>query len=281
MLCVKHWLAGCLLVVSTPLWAWNNLGHKLVAQIAWDHMTTEARILCEEYNQALHVAYAPLNFIEAATWLDTIRYQDVKWYNSLHYMDWPFSEDGTPLPPTATNNSALTAVNHALLTLQGKYARKFDRGFALRVLVHVVADIHQPLHATTRVSIDKPQGDAGGNGFPIKDTIAKNLHTYWDKGGGALVSKDTSDRYIQERARQLIAAHPCNSAQALDLNPAHWLEESHNIGVHKAYTLKPNSKPDPLYAEETRLLSEQRIALAGCRLAALLNRPLEKNRITS
>lgn len=267
----KPFSAIMVLILSNPVFAWNHLGHKLVAQIAWDHMTPEMRVKTETWNRAMEAVYAPLSFIEAATWLDTIRYQDIKWYNTWHYMDWFFSDDGTPLPPVSTHNHALTAVKHALLTLRGKYARNFDRGFAMRVLVHVVADIHQPMHATTRVSAEYPKGDAGGNYYRIQSRIARNLHAYWDRGGGALNSRDQSEAWIQKKAQQLAASWPCDSAQAVDLNPQHWLAESHTIGQQKAYTLKQNTAPDKEYEEETRLLSEQRIALAGCRLAALLN----------
>ena len=55
------------------------------------------------------------------------------------------------------------------------------KSYALRLLIHYLGDIHQPLHATSRVDEKYPKGDAGGNFFRIepKDT-AKNLHSVWD-----------------------------------------------------------------------------------------------------
>ena len=55
------------------------------------------------------------------------------------------------------------------------------KSFALRLLIHYVGDIHQPLHATSRVDENYPSGDRGGNLFtlPSKKT-AKNLHAVWD-----------------------------------------------------------------------------------------------------
>ena len=52
---------------------------------------------------------------------------------------------------------------------------------AMRLLIHYVGDIHQPLHATSRVDNQYRQGDRGGNSFPlpIKDGV-KNLHSLWD-----------------------------------------------------------------------------------------------------
>ncbi len=55
------------------------------------------------------------------------------------------------------------------------------KSYALRLLIHYIGDIHQPLHATARVDSKYPKGDAGGNfvSIPAKDG-AKNLHSVWD-----------------------------------------------------------------------------------------------------
>lgn len=57
------------------------------------------------------------------------------------------------------------------------------RSYALRLLIHYIGDIHQPLHACARVDTKYPKGDAGGNLFhvPSKEN-AKNLHAVWDSG---------------------------------------------------------------------------------------------------
>ena len=70
--------------------------------------------------------------------------------------------------------------------------------YAMRLLIHYVGDIHQPLHGTARVYKQYPSGDRGGNDFPVpsKDQ-ASNLHAVWDSvlyefaGNVALVSIST------------------------------------------------------------------------------------------
>lgn len=65
-----------------------------------------------------------------------------------------------------------------------KFTNEDDgKSFALRLLIHYIGDIHQPLHASSRVNPQYPKGDAGGNFFkvPTKNT-AKNLHSVWDAG---------------------------------------------------------------------------------------------------
>ncbi len=55
------------------------------------------------------------------------------------------------------------------------------RSYALRLLIHYVGDIHQPLHATSRVNPQYKKGDAGGNFVAIPNIGgAKNLHSVWD-----------------------------------------------------------------------------------------------------
>ena len=61
---------------------------------------------------------------------------------------------------------------------------------AMRLILHYVGDIHQPLHATSRVNHEYPQGDRGGNSVPLPSVDgAKNLHSVWD----SVVYSQTSD----------------------------------------------------------------------------------------
>lgn len=193
------------LLHGVPALAWNALGHQLVAQIAYDHLSTHARKVCNQYNQAMDKVYKPQSFTNAAVWLDTLRYQGINWFSTMHYVDLPFSPDGSeePLPPEI---NAVWAIEKSRTTLLNKYATDFDKGVALRVILHVVGDLHQPLHASTCVSADFPQGDRGGNLMRLqKNPIGKNLHSYWDKGGGFLLNKRKSPIELKTKAAMIEA----------------------------------------------------------------------------
>ena len=84
----------------------------------------------------------------------------------MHYIDIPFSSDGTALPAIDHTN-AVWGINHAISILNSNKSNAGDKKLALRLLIHVVGDIHQPLHAVTRVSSQLPEGDLGGNLFPL------------------------------------------------------------------------------------------------------------------
>ena len=256
---------------SFNAFAWNAVGHRLIAQIAYDQMTPHARGVFSQYNQSMDKIYKPESFVNAAVWLDTLRYQEVNWFATMHYVDFPFSVDGTPLPLTQEIN-AISAITTATNILSNKYAKDFDKGIALRVLLHIVGDIHQPLHATTQVSTKFPQGDRGGNLLVLSGTrVAKNLHSYWDKGAGLLVVKRRySQVQIEKRALDIERRYPCNTG-AVDSTPLQWAEESHALAVNKVYkTLPGNNVPNIAYQRLAQKITEQRIALAGCRLGALL-----------
>lgn len=261
-----------LLLLATKAYCWNSLGHRLVAQIAYHHLTPHAKDVYNHYNHALDKFYRPQSFVNSAAWLDHLYYQRERWLGKWHYIDLPFSLDGTQLR-TENKANAVSAIEKAGKLIQDSRQSDFEKGFSLRVLLHVVADLHQPMHAVSLYSKRFPKGDLGGNLFPLgANPVARNLHAYWDKGGGLL---STKQRYakgsLEKKASGIEKRYPCQ-LQAMKLDPDVWARESHQLAISKAYKLKSGQKPDKAYQQMVRTISEQRLALAGCRLAALLNR---------
>ena len=170
--------------------------------------------------------------------------------------------------------NGLIAFNQSRELLLDNHASSLERVFALRVLIHVAGDLHQPLHAATRVSRRYPYGDAGGNRVALpRNNIAKNLHAYWDRAGGALLYKDgvrNSEIRVQRRALELEEAWPCKPG-VVDKDPVHWVAESHDLAVSEAYSITSKNFFSGAYQHTVSRISERRLALAGCRLAAVLN----------
>lgn len=256
-----------LILLPNLVYGWNALGHRIVAEIAYDQMTSQARKTFNSYNHTLDKVYKPLSWVNSAVWLDTLRYQDVSWFAAMHYIDLPFSDDKTPLPSPQEAN-AVWAIDKSIALLRNKYATDFDKGIALRILLHVVGDLHQPLHATTKISTELPKGDRGGNLILLAaNPIAKNLHAYWDKGGGILGGKKHNGMaYIKKRAAKIEQRWPCE-VLVLDTTPIQWAQESHALAIHNAYALPMNEQ----YQKNAQKISEKQIATAGCRLGTLLN----------
>ena len=290
-------------ILTTTARAWDPAGHMLVGQIAWEFMTPAARAKAAELVAKIDGKFnggQPYHFVTVGCWMDDLRSlpkKDYPW-SKWHYVDAEKTADGTafklPEPP-----HVVSAINGALGILKDSTATTEKRAEALGQLIHWVGDVHQPLHATTW------NNDRGGNsyliyGVPFSDLFpgqTSNLHSYWDKAfrfdaaeGKIIEAWKSADRpkapgegTIAERAKELIAALPVAELDELKLpqNAEAWARESHIIGCTKAYP--PGDHPtdievrklDPEWVKTTRKLAEQRIVIAGHRLAMMLNEALQ------
>lgn len=253
----------CMVICSSSALAWNELGHQLIAQIAYDEMTPRAKNL---YESLFHQGKAK-SFRNAAIWLDKIRAKHDPFYNDMHYIDIPFTRDGSSLPSIPPHN-AVSAIDMATLTLLSHRETVAHKKEAMKILLHVIGDIHQPLHAATEVSHLHKDGDAGGNLFRLShNKIAKNLHQYWDNGGGCLKPKHGHRINIEKIASELENQYPC--VLGMDMDPMLWAKESHVIAVNDVYPT--TGSLDQNYAINAQKITNERIARAGCRLSLWLN----------
>lgn len=259
-----------LLLGTLNSYAWNARGHQLIAQIAYDNLSSSSVQMCKQYcfPQAKQVSSDRL--ISTSTWLDTIRRKKNHQFDALHYIDIPFSKDKSRLPFIAKTN-ALWGIKQAERVLSSSQASIKDKELSFRILTHLVGDVHQPLHTITKVSKRLPRGDAGGNLFYLaKNSIGKNLHQYWDNGGGILIGKNKKIS-LQQQAAELERKWSCAEANK-EQEPEQWVEATHQIAVSQVYSIQSHRKPSKKYQLATQLLVEKQIVFAGCRLANLLNK---------
>lgn len=151
---------------------------------------------------------------------------------------------------------------------------------AMRLLIHYVGDIHQPLHATARVDHEYPKGDFGGNfvHLPTKDGV-KNLHAAWDSvayefsGYSNLPFSQQGWDTNGARAKVLMSNHKdiVNRVDVTDLNPDHWANESFAIAKKYAYAGVHDGTPLTAdYIANAKTEAEEQIVIAGHRLANLI-----------
>ncbi|MBA4696030.1 MAG: S1/P1 nuclease [Legionella sp.] len=261
-------------------YAWNALGHRLIAQIAFDNMTPASRQFCENLNHALDKKYGRQHWVYAASWLDNLREGKNVWLKQKHFINQPICNRSDPRPcltflPNQDNVVTSLQTTRQYLEqapIDPQQKNSFNRAFYFRVLIHLVGDLHQPMHAATLVGRDYPTGDQGGNLFPLgHNSIGSNLHTYWDNGGGMLLSHGpTSLIKLKKKAYRIEKRWPCDTAK-MDLDPNHWAQESFSIAEKYAYQASPRKRPSKAYQAMVKNITTQRLAIAGCRLAALLN----------
>jgi len=179
-------------------------------------------------------------------------------------------------------DNVVVALEYNLHVLTQPDSGPAERAVALCWILHLGGDIHQPLHSGAMVSRELfPKGDRGGNGIAV---TGGNLHSIWD---GALRSQPFDDTL-----RRLITSAMRAEPARMSTDPYEWLEESREIMQQSVYTdeikagvLRSERRDSPLpefaldadYIARMQGIAENRLALAGLRLALLLRSPLPMN----
>ena len=283
--------------------AWWDMGHMQIAAVAYQGLDSAVRAKVDSLielnpNYAIWIAGLPADqraeaaFVHAATWPDDIKtdpayhrdgvgdataaqnigYADHIVHDYWHYIDIPFSTDGTSVRPPDSPN-ALTQIRLFASTLSSG-ASDDVKSYDLVWLLHLVGDVHQPLHATARFSksLDDDRGGNDESVTPVGGATIK-LHAFWD---GVLGDRGTPATAIAA-AHQLPAPDP---ARSLISDPALWLIESFATAQNQVYTaaIADGEGPFPLdqsYLDHALIVAKQRAAVAGVRLANLINDALK------
>lgn len=208
-----------------------------------------------------------------------------------HFVDAPFASDTTAYPTDTPTPNAATQIN----VLRQHIAS--DDSDALKAyeviwLEHLLGDIHQPLHGSNRYSAGT--GDAGGNLVKIKlspvlekkfqcppeppsKTAPRELHAFWDQLPGSCSAINA----LAPAAAfgQALPAAPDD--KVADTDPNDWAAESLALAKSDAYAapigpgVKPSTGTEYVitedYYDHALLDAQTRVALAGARLAKLLN----------
>lgn len=266
-----------------PAQAWSAAGHRLSALIAWQQLSPTSRqqigeLLArhpdhEHWLEKSRADSAHLVFAEAASWPDSIR-SDPRYYDETR-------EPPTPPIPGLVDQARHKHWHYVDFDQQGKRQggeidRQIERlsqllrsshdseqlSWALPWLLHLVGDIHQPLHVGRA-------DDNGGTNTEIENPARRqpfsSLHQYWDDLPGP---SSLRGKRLENRAGELLARYPAPRQGSV---PG-WRDESHRL-LSAAYPPSSGSLL-PLvseeFAQQAKSLAEQRIVAAGYRLGRLL-----------
>lgn len=251
-------LAATLLCVP-PALAWGPRGHHIVARLAEARLTPQARV---EVRKLLALRGAR-HLADVANWADDLRDVDPALFQRtkrMHFVNF-HSRSCIYDPPRDCRDGecAVAAIEKYSAILANRSNPPAERAEALAFVVHLVGDVHQPLHADYR-------HDAGGNDFQVRwHGRGTNLHRVWDS-----LMLDSTDLSAAQYARKLAAERPPVETGG---SPAQWAEESCRIdrddGVYPA-----SHVVGAAYVERELPIAERRLRQAGARLAQLLNRDL-------
>jgi hypothetical protein len=275
---------GALMAAFGAAHAWLDTGHMVIAALAQSGLSPTARA---EADRLLKIGATgnATDFVTVASWADETKTKET---GPWHYKDHHFRADGKRVTAKDEPENAVWAIERFSKVLTDRSQPDERRAEALRYLIHFVGDIHQPLHATARDSEAEPEGDKGGNTFHIgtpaelssMERPPRNLHFLWDMGAG-LFSPDPQLRTpeglkrVRIQAATLAASLPRSGFRNVgEQNPERWALESFDDAKKYVYALKPDMTPDAAYMAKAREVSARRAALAGYRLADLINRAL-------
>ena len=254
-----------LLLAPFNLLAWGALGHRAVARIAENHLTPRART---EVARLLGTETLPL----VSTWPDEIR-SDPQYSTTgpWHYvnvasgLDLPGFVAQLTATPAGPPSNAYMALAQVRKDLKDPAKTVEEKRFALKFLVHLVGDVHQPLHVGHAE-------DRGGNSISVswrgRDA---NLHSIWD---GDLV--EYPGLTYTEMAAAYDHATPTQIKQWQKDDVSTWLFESYQLCTPIYAAAAANAKFDYRFYPAFAPNVEERILKAGIRLAGVLNEALDK-----
>lgn len=243
-----------LLLILQPLTvhAWGATGHRTVGAIAEKHLSKKAR-------KAVHRILGDESMAIASTWMDDVR-SDRK-YAFTRDWHWVTIPDGSTYAAAEKNpnGDAVEAIGRMVEGLKSGTLSKEEEVVNLKVLIHLIGDLHQPLHVGRG-------DDKGGNAFQVQwFNKGSNLHRVWDSG-----MIDHSQLSYSELA---ISVDRSTAKQMTDWargDAASWAQE--NLAYREQiYPSEAGAELGYEYQYLNWPLVEQQLQKAGIRLAGVLN----------
>ena len=239
---------------SVNVLAWGQIGHRVTGAIAQQHLTPQA--------QAAISALLPTeDLAEASTYPDEMRSSpDEFWQKKagpFHYVTIPkgqtYTDVGAP-----EQGDGVSALKMFTANLTSSQTSKAEKQLALRFIVHIIGDLHQPLHAGNGT-------DRGGNDFKVNFFWQdSNLHRVWDSE--LLDQRQLSYTEWTAKLNRKISTQDINDWSTTD--PQVWIAESVKIR-DEIYPSQETISWDYLYYHLPQ--AKQRLKMAGIRIAAYLN----------
>jgi hypothetical protein len=252
--------SACRLTVPIVVWllalclpmhalAWGAQGHRVIASLAQTQLSAKAST-----EVARLLALEPGATLESiSTWADEHRNPaSARW----HYVNFPRGSCIFVAHRDCPDGKCVVAAIEQQLAIVSGHGPDNKRLNALKYLVHLVGDVHQPLHAGYR-------DDKGGNTFQLRAFMhGSNLHAVWDSGLIRQLNEDVAETAVRLRKQALPNA-------VLSSSPTQAAEESCRLVATPGFY--PDRLVDLRYIQRFTPLMEQRLATAGARLAAMLN----------
>ncbi len=241
-------------VIALSAMAWSQKGHDTVAYIAECHLTPAAA----DSVSAILAGKSPVYW---ANWLDNASHTPTYAYTKTwHYKN---IDEGIPYEEAPLNpkGDVVTAIREQIAILADSVSTAGQKELAMKILIHVVGDLHQPMHMGHL-------SDLGGNKTKVRFFDREtNLHSIWD---GSIMNSGHSWSYT-EWQQQLDRLSPEQEALETYGNVDDWARETYGIAT-RVYDYFPDGRKVSYneIAAWTPVI-EQQLLRGGLRLARILN----------
>jgi len=236
--------------ISLSAIGWGATGHRVTGRIADKYLSKKARLAMERILGQQSLAMA-------ATWMDDVRSDSL--YDMYEDWHWVTIEDNETYDQSKKNpkGDLIYALERIISELKSKKLSPKEEAERLKMLIHLIGDIHQPLHVG--------RADKGGNDVKLTWFGSNsNLHSVWDSGmidGTKLSYTELAESLYKPNAAELKA---WQSTSFRD-----WAKES--MSCRKQVYDIGNSKLGYEYQYKYFSIVRERLAQAGVRLAGVLN----------
>jgi hypothetical protein len=276
--------AACasLCVTSHFAHAWGTEGHRVSAVVASELLTPKARL---RMNQIIENSGSPEGLADMSLYMDINRKElseKVPGSEKWHYDNQPVCKTLTFDQYCPKGECASAKIPELFRKLKDSAAPKEERVQALRFLVHMIGDIHQPLHAAD-------DGDLGANlKFVLipESSEGRRLHGVWDTD---IVKRALRGSNETEYAKELVKKYREQIGKWQGGDVRVWMNESHSLSKLVTYGNLPKFEcgkewestivtPVPLpesYMTTAAATVPAQLAKAGARIAWMLNMALD------
>lgn len=251
---------GLLSLNSLSVFGWGQKGHDVTAFIAEKHLTETTRAAVNDLLDGKSIVYW-------SNWLDNASHTDKFAYTKTwHYKNIDEGQTFESAPLLETGD-IVRAIYEQSAILNNPEASKEDKQLALKILVHLMGDIHQPMHLGHA-------SDRGGNGHKIKYFGRdNNLHSIWDSSVPESAHKWTYTEW-QEQIDRVTAAQEESILE--NGSPEKWGKETFEI-AKEVYEKTPQGYDVSYdYIADWTPVVEDQFLKGGIRLADLLNAIFDK-----
>ena len=281
-----------LVILSSQVYGFWSTGHMIISRIAYEELKHKnPQMLTDIENEILvlkqYSKEANHSFVESAVWADDNKDIEFGAFTMWHYVDTAYIMPDFQGEIEVEPMNVTWAIDQMKKTLNSSNTPSFNSDLALsfswRYLIHLIGDLHQPLHASQMYSKIFPNGDMGGNLFNVtypNNPQIKNLHALWDAWVdqyGSMYAPLNNSQWEEngQIAANITSQFPRSKVEARlnILNVKAWADESYELSKNTVYdSISINSTPTDEYIARGRRVVNEQLAVGGYRLADVMQK---------